>query len=326
MMAKRALVAFLLLVSFALVVCSHKEESAIEDNEIKGGLLVTAAPALRGALQSTLIIPGITVALKQVIVRAPSSGVLSNLALQPGDRVRRGQTVAKVITREDIAARTGARLAQQLDPADSEAMAAAVERYASSPGITVTAGDGGTVAKRDTSNGQFVNEFDPIVELLDPNSIYVEAQAPLRFLTRIHPGQTASITSPALAQPIRAQIAAILPNAAQTSQTFPIRITFEQPRVILTAGVAVEALLTMTSHPNALMIPAGAVFVNPENQTHYVFTVGADRKAHRQTIEVGIQQPSEVEILDGLRAGTMVITSGGYALSDGLRVRIAARR
>jgi len=303
--------------------CARDDQSTVE-HKSQAGLLVSAAPVVRRTIDSTLTIPGTVVAANQVTVRAPSSGLLSNLTLLPGDKVSRGQMVATVTTREEVAARTGAQLARRLDPADSAAMAQAVSRYATSPGIAVTVGENGTVAKRDASNGQFVNEFDPIVELIGSSSIYIEAQLPVRFLTRIHPGEPATINSQALASPIGGHIAAILPNASPASQTLPIRIALDQANAFLQAGIAVDVSLTTASQSEVLVIPASAVFINPETQKHYVFTIGPDSKSHRQIVEVGIRDASGVEVLADLAEGTMVITSGGYALSDGLPVRVAA--
>ncbi len=50
---------------------------------------------------------------------------------------------------------------------------------------------------------------------------------------------------------------------------------------------------------------------------------GADGRAHRTPITAGIRDGGEVQVTSGLKAGDLVITSGGYALADGLRVTVA---
>jgi multidrug efflux pump subunit AcrA (membrane-fusion protein) len=50
---------------------------------------------------------------------------------------------------------------------------------------------------------------------------------------------------------------------------------------------------------------------------------GADGRAHRTPISIGIRDGGEVQVTSGLKAGELVITSGGYALADGLRVTVA---
>jgi membrane fusion protein (multidrug efflux system) len=73
--------------------------------------------------------------------------------------------------------------------------------------------------------------------------------------------------------------------------------------------------------PDAIVIPAEALFEDAERNNSYVFTVGGDNRAHRVVIATGIRSPTEVQVTQGLKPGDLVITSGGYALSDGLQVR-----
>jgi multidrug efflux pump subunit AcrA (membrane-fusion protein) len=289
------------------------------------GMLVSVAAVVRAQIRSETKFLGTTVALKQLTVRSPTSGFLSDLTLEPGDQVKQGQLVARVTSREDVAARNGMKVAQQLDPADSHAMAETLRRYVSSPGIAVSAGANGTVSKRLTSNGQFVNEFDPIVELVDAHSIYVEAQAPLNLMSSIRVGQAVAVTSPMSPDPMPATVAGILPNASQDSQTFPIRVTFDsRGPSIPEAGVAVQVWVVTKERPDALVVPATSLFTNPETHVDYVFVFGSDGRAHRRPVTIGIRDPQRVEVLHGLSSGESVITSGGYALSDGLAVRPSA--
>ena len=53
------------------------------------------------------------------------------------------------------------------------------------------------------------------------------------------------------------------------------------------------------------------------------FVAGPDGRAHRVSVTIGVHDGRQVQVLSGIKAGDRVITSGGYALSDGLRIRIA---
>jgi cobalt-zinc-cadmium efflux system membrane fusion protein len=313
------------LVLIGLAGCSPTDQP---DNQVNGrtNMLVSVASVVHSQMRSEVTFLGSTVALKQLTVRSPSSGFLSDLVLQPGDQVKRGQLVARLTTREDVAARNGMRMAEQLDPADSKAMAETLRRYVSSPGIPVMAGESGTVAKRLTSNGQFVNEFDSIIELVDANSIYVEAQAQLNLMASIHVGQAVTITSSTSGDPMSGKVAGILPNASQDGQTFPVRIAFDGGGPSISeAGVAVQVSVVTAQRPDALVVPVAALFVNPETQADYVFVFGSDGRAHRRPVAIGIRDRQQAEIRSGLNSGEVVITSGGYALSDGLTVGTLSR-
>ena len=71
-----------------------------------------------------------------------------------------------------------------------------------------------------------------------------------------------------------------------------------------------------------IVIPSAALFEDAANDSFYVFVAGPDRKAHRTRVTVGIRNSSAVQIISGLTPGQIVITSGGYALSDGLQVKV----
>jgi multidrug efflux pump subunit AcrA (membrane-fusion protein) len=74
--------------------------------------------------------------------------------------------------------------------------------------------------------------------------------------------------------------------------------------------------------PDAVIIPAAALFQDAANNGYYVFVAGPDGQAHRATVAVGIRTQSQVQVTSGLKPGQIVITSGGYALSDGLKVNL----
>ena len=74
----------------------------------------------------------------------------------------------------------------------------------------------------------------------------------------------------------------------------------------------------------ALLIPERALI--PERSVQYVFVVGDNQVAERRVVSIGRRRPGEVEILDGLSAGEMVIVDGTQKARDGQAVRILTRR
>jgi multidrug efflux pump subunit AcrA (membrane-fusion protein) len=53
-----------------------------------------------------------------------------------------------------------------------------------------------------------------------------------------------------------------------------------------------------------------------------VMVMGADNAAHRKPVTLGITDGEDVEVLSGLAMGDMVITTGAYALEEGVKVQI----
>jgi multidrug efflux pump subunit AcrA (membrane-fusion protein) len=303
---------------------AQDEETATTANPI---LLVTVARAEVQPMQSQLRILGSTVAMRHTVLRAPSAGRVVGINLKTGDVVHRGQVVARVINREIEAARAGLEVASKLDPDEAAALKRSVDRYSKPTGVAVVASEGGVVAQQPVTDGQVVAELDPLVDLIDPSSIYVRADVPIDELHLIKPGMDASVTSPL--EPgakFPARVAAVLPSFDPNSATSPVRLDFIGAERIPQAGAPAEARIVTERVPDALVIAEAALFEDAENGSWHVFVAGADGRAHRTAVTIGIRGADRVQVISGLKPGEQVITSGGYALSDGLQIRIAGTK
>ena len=118
-----------------------------------------------------------------------------------------------------------------------------------------------------------------------------------------------------------ARVAAIRPALNQGGATSSARVEFTGDKRIVEAGAPAEVQVTAASVPNAIVIPVAAIFQNPTNDSFYVFTANGGC-ARRVPVTIGLREAGDVQITSGLRPGQVVITSGGYALSDGLKVSV----
>jgi len=285
-------------------------------------LAVSAAKAVVAPIQQETVLTGVTIALQHLTLRAPASGRITDFALQTGDMVRRGQIVARLINREEDAARAGVQVARGLDPTGSASMAQSVKRWASGSGVPIAAPRAAVVSDRFVTSGQIVNEFDPIVDLVDPSTIYVEATVPIDQLSHVHTGMPATVTSPlAPGQSYPAEVAALSPSFGVGGTTSRARIEFTSPARIIDSGAVTDVHVVTASDAAAIVVPEAALFQDAARGNFYVFVAGSDGLAHRTVVVPGIRTASQVQITQGLKPGDIVITSGGYALSDGLRVK-----
>jgi membrane fusion protein, multidrug efflux system len=295
-----------------------------ESQEVAPVMVVAAAPATVTPMISTLRVLGVTVANHHVTIRAPAAGRLTGMSLKNGDQVRKGQRIGYVVNREIEAAQAGLAIARKLDPQEAKSLAQSVSRYDQSDGIPIIAPEAGVVSRPPVTSGQMVADLDPIVELIDPSSIYVEASIPVDELHLIFPGMAATVTSglrPGGAFP--AQVGAMIPSFDASSATTPVRLDFTGSESIPEIGAPVEARIVTSNIPDALAIPATALFQDVGQNHYHVFVAGPDGRAHRVNVTIGVHDGPRVQVLEGIKAGDRVITSGGYALSDGLRIRIA---
>ena len=133
------------------------------------------------------------------------------------------------------------------------------------------------VTQRVVSPGQIVNEFDPLVDLVDPASVYVEAQAPINQLGALRAGMDATVISPLKPGVVYpARVWSLSPSFSAGGTTSPVRVQFTGPDRISRIGASVEVHVTTRSVPDAIVIPAAALFEDAERNNSYVFTAGAD--------------------------------------------------
>jgi multidrug efflux pump subunit AcrA (membrane-fusion protein) len=88
----------------------------------------------------------------------------------------------------------------------------------------------------------------------------------------------------------------------------------------LPVGTPVAISIVAEQRPNALIVPADAI-VREEDKTT-VFVVGADKKAHRRSVVVGLVSTEEAQIVSGVREGEKVVVKGQDELPDGATVTL----
>ncbi|HEV2170834.1 MAG TPA: efflux RND transporter periplasmic adaptor subunit [Candidatus Binatus sp.] len=324
---KRHIVALVMAILAAALLASCGGEKKSDDEEAKPAnptLLVSTAKAAIHPMKTELRLLGKTVATRHVIIRAPAAGRVIGIKLVSGDSVRKGQVVAHVINREVEAAEAGLAVARKIDPDDAPGLSASVKRYDRSAGIPVVAPESGVVSQPPVTSGQMVADLDTIADLIDPAKLYVDTSVPVSELSLVTPGMLATVNTPFHpGVEFPARIAALLPNFDANSATSSVRTDFTSPERIAEAGAPVEVRVQTASAPDAIAIPSAALFQDQGENHYHVFVVGPDGRAHRTIIKVGLRDGDLVQVTDGIKPGELVVTSGGYALSDGLAVRVA---
>ena len=188
----------------------------------------------------------------------------------------------------------------------------------------MVAPESGIVSQPPVTSGQMVADLDTIVDLIDPASLYIDTSVPLSQLSLVRPGMAATVTTPFRpGVEFPARVDAILPSFDATSASSSVRTDFTGAERIAEAGAPVEVRVETASVPDAIVVPASALFQDEGVDRYHVFVIGADGRAHRTDIKVGLREGDRVQVTDGIKVGDLVVTSGGYALSDGLGVRVA---
>jgi RND family efflux transporter MFP subunit len=233
---------------------------------------------------------------------------------------RAGEQRISLLFQRGIAARKELEDAErELTDAEAAVAAAKTARTAAAQLAArqvVRAPFAGVVAARGHNPGDLVDASaaDPILRLVDPSRLQIEAAVPLPDLGRVVVGSPATVSGPASFPPESAAVlsrpAAVDPATAAAT----VRLAFAAP-TRLPAGTPVRLEIQGQPDAGVVLVPAAALM--QEGTQSYLFTVDAQGKAHRRLVKVGIVAAGQAEILAGVTPGEMVVVSGQNALPDG---------
>jgi multidrug efflux system membrane fusion protein len=110
-------------------------------------------------------------------------------------------------------------------------------------------------------------------------------------------------------------------NAVDISTgTIRLKGTFANREKRLWPGQFVNLVLTLTTEPNAIVVPSQAIQTGQEGQ--YVFVVKQDLTVESRPVVAGRTVNGETVVQKGLRADEKVVTDGQLRLYPGAKVEI----
>ncbi len=166
----------------------------------------------------------------------------------------------------------------------------------------------------------------PIVTLNQINPIYVTFSIPEQNLPEIKKymaGDNLKVTAviPNDEKNPQGGLLTFVDNAVDmTTGTIRLKGTFENREKRLWPGQFVNVILTLTTHPNAILVPSQAVQTGQEGL--YVFVVKPDLTVESRPVTVGRSLDGMTMVTKGLQPGERVVTDGQIRLVPGAKVEI----
>jgi RND family efflux transporter MFP subunit len=208
----------------------------------------------------------------------------------------------------------------------AEAQAALVQAEAGTQAAAVLASRSivrarfpGVVAKRAHNPGDMVEatSADVILRVIDPAKLQVVAAVPIPDLARVQVGKPVRVIVPGAEEPEQGKVLTRPAAVEPTGVSADVRISFNA-MTRLAVGTPVRVEIVAEQRPNALAVPVEAII--HEDEDAFVMVAGADNKAHKRKVTIGITTPKLAEITGGLKAGEAVIVQGQQGLPDGAAI------
>ena len=318
---------------------------------------VEVTPVAAATLEEIVSAVGTVNAARDVMVSAETAGRITNVLVKVGDHVRAGQVLVQVddelknVAVEQAKASLGAaeaayRKAQRDyersenlfstgDVSDVERDAyrlgyrSAEAQYASAGAALkvarravndahITSPIDGIVASKKVEVGEMVNMGKEIANVVDLSSVKVKLSIPEEEVARLKVGQNAVLRLDAA--PEQSFAGTVQTIGAKTENamghTYPVEVVVRNRETsILKAGMFARVDINANTVANALAVSRESI-VNGDNEQPAVYVVN-DNIATLHPIRIGVRSADQVQVLDGVRKGDLVISFGQKSLKDG---------
>ncbi len=304
----------------------------------------------RNSLQSI----GSVEAVHGVTVAADLPGIVESIAFKSGDRVRQGDVLVTLSTRQEQAQLTAAEsrleltrlnlertqgLRQEgisaqadLDKAMAEhdqAKAAVGEIRATIQRKSIRAPFAGILGLRLVNLGQYLTSGQPVVPLQSLDSVYVDFSVPQQELSHVPIGAEVRVTSDELGKKQHTgKITAIDSVVDPSTRNLRIQATFANPDLTLRPGMFVDTEVLLEEGSMVIPIPSSSIQYAPYGDSVFVVEQmkGKDGKSYlgvrQQFVKLGPGRGDQKAVLSGIKAGEEIVTSGVFKLRNGSAVRV----
>jgi len=169
--------------------------------------------------------------------------------------------------------------------------------------------------------GQLVSpSINPLLRLINLQSMYVDVDVPERYFTAIEKGTIANVEIPSFKHSYQSRVTHKGTNINPGNRTFKVTLAADKSLALAPNTITVVKLVDYQKS-DALVIPLEVVSENFEG-TQYVYVVTESNKAEKRFIETGLIEGDVVEVISGLSPEDRVIDEGARLVKENENVRI----
>lgn len=320
---------------------------------------VEVATVVTDSVSRQITLVGTTEAIAGGVIAAEISGLVESLPVSAGDRLEKGQRVAKLkssgLALELEAAKASRDKAQanltyatkelsrytELQRSESvsrrkydevlyekESWEHEVRRTTAAIELiednilkkTVAAPFPGFVAAKHTEVGEWLPAGGHIITLVDLRRIRLVVDVPERYAVQLQPSDPVRVTIPSLSNdPFSGQIYAVLPEGNVEARTIPVHVILDNPEFRIKSGMEARATFSLGDKVEALLVPKDAVLTAGGKKMVFVAADGIVRPV---SVEVVGYHDSSAAVSGALNRGDQVVVRGNERLRPGQAVQI----
>ncbi len=277
-----------------------KNDSTAQAQEAEQVFAVSTLTTVAGNLDDYLEFGGDISSVNSVAVLPDQAGKITNILVNVGDIVKKGQVIAYV------------------NPLRAGAV------YNDSP---VTSPIAGRITSLPTTVGSTVAQSSPIATVALTDDLEVKINIAERFISRISANQKASVTFDAYPSvEFSAHVFEISPILDTSTRTMGVKLRFDRKDDRVKVGMYGRVKLVTESVKDAIVVPSTAVVTRDSKNYIFVVEPHSDKRSTVKfvPVTVGLTVDNKTEIAQGLKAGDEIVTKGMSLLNDGAKVNITS--
>ncbi|WGL18177.1 efflux RND transporter periplasmic adaptor subunit [Microbulbifer bruguierae] len=195
---------------------------------------------------------------------------------------------------------------------------------------SITAPFSGQLGIRQVDLGQNVAPGDPVVSLQQLHPIYVDFSLSEQDFSRVKEGQGVELTAAAIpGQNFSGRITAIDPSIDPANRTFLLQATLQNPERKLRPGMFADVAVKVEKFRSVLVVPRTAISFAPYGNAVFIVRPAKSALAEstnnkavapsaqapqwiavKRFVKTGEERGDLIEIIEGVREGEQVATSG----------------
>ncbi len=286
-----------------------------------------------------------------IIIYPEFSGLLSQVNVDEGDEVRKGQVLARIddgglssqlaqLEAQAALAKTtyerqkrlwdqniGSEMQYLEAKTNYESMQNSVNQLKAQIGKTVVrAPFSGTIDEVFTERGEVVNPGqNQLFRLISLENMYVEADVPENYLSQIKKGTDVKVEIGTLGKEIDGKVTQVGSNINPNNRTFQVQIAIPNSNGMVRPNQIATIKLNDYTAESAVIIPEGTIQKNAMGESLVYILESNDQKdtgiAKKVIVETGYVYKDSIEITKGLKPGQILIVEGAKNLRDGQEVK-----
>lgn len=289
---------------------------------------VNVTTQLEGMVTQIYFKPGQDVEQNTLLVQLNADDSVALLQALQAD-----QAIAQVNYDRDKAQYKLQAISKAVLDADVATLKSATAKVAQQTAIvqmkTIRAPFAGRLGISQINPGQYIKPGDAVTMLQTLDPIYVDFYVPQQALAQLQLGLPVTVTTETYPGRLyTGKITTINPGVDVGTRNVQVEATIDNPKRELAPGMFVATTVTVGEPRNYLTLPQTAVAFNPYGELVYIINEkGKDKKgpiliATQKFVTTGETRGEQVVILQGLKEGETVVSSGQLKLKNGSRVEI----